>query len=176
LPAPTLLNPEKAKSVQFKNNGLYSRQVESRIIRRGKVNLLIRLKQGSWFRDIYQDTPQATLPADLHARHGSKVPLSFIENNLIQIASGTPELKIGRHLENGLVLDDLNVSRFHALITPSPDSHWYLKDLNSHNGTYLKRQSKITLCSSAGIQLQDGDKLIMGGVVLEVLLRPNPPE
>jgi pSer/pThr/pTyr-binding forkhead associated (FHA) protein len=140
------------------------------------VNLQIRLKKGSWFRDIYQDTPQASLPADLHAPHDGKAPLSFIEKNLVQLASGTPELKIGRHLENGLVLDDLNVSRFHALITRSPDSHWFLKDLDSHNGTYLKRQSKITLCSSAGIQLQDGDRLILGGAVLEIQLRPNPPK
>ncbi|MDJ0344871.1 FHA domain-containing protein [Streptomyces sp. H10-C2] len=49
-------------------------------------------------------------------------------------------MKIGRALENELVVSDLQVSRFHAEFRASPDGRYEIVDLGSHNGTYVNGQ------------------------------------
>lgn len=44
--------------------------------------------------------------------------------------------KIGRDISNEICLDDITVSRSHALISKSNGGYW-IKDLGSLNGTYL---------------------------------------
>ncbi len=44
--------------------------------------------------------------------------------------------KIGRHIDNDLVLNDLSISRFHAEIRYE-ESQFLINDLNSRGGTYL---------------------------------------
>jgi ABC-type multidrug transport system ATPase subunit len=48
--------------------------------------------------------------------------------------------RIGRALENELVVSDLQVSRFHAEFTAHADGRFELHDLGSHNGTYVNGQ------------------------------------
>lgn len=50
-------------------------------------------------------------------------------------------MKIGRALENDLVVSDLQVSRFHAEFRAHPDGRYEIVDLGSHNGTYVNGQS-----------------------------------
>ncbi|MFI8933154.1 FHA domain-containing protein [Streptomyces sp. NPDC053474] len=47
------------------------------------------------------------------------------------------KMRIGRALENELVVSDLQVSRHHAEFTSTPDGRFELRDLGSHNGTYV---------------------------------------
>lgn len=49
-------------------------------------------------------------------------------------------MKIGRALENDLVVSDLQVSRFHAEFRVLPDGRCEIADLGSHNGTYVNGQ------------------------------------
>ncbi|MFI8179997.1 FHA domain-containing protein [Actinacidiphila glaucinigra] len=49
-------------------------------------------------------------------------------------------MKIGRALENELVVSDLQVSRFHAEFRAHPDGRYEIVDLGSHNGTYVNGQ------------------------------------
>ncbi|MCZ4102991.1 MULTISPECIES: FHA domain-containing protein [Streptomyces] len=49
--------------------------------------------------------------------------------------------KIGRALENDLVVSDLQVSRFHAEFKAHPDGRFEIVDLGSHNGTYVNGQA-----------------------------------
>jgi pSer/pThr/pTyr-binding forkhead associated (FHA) protein len=64
------------------------------------------------------------------------------------------ETKIGRDINNEIHLDDITVSRSHALVSKS-DGYW-IKDLGSLNGTYLNavsiKESKI----KAGDEIQIG--------------------
>ncbi|MEU1162263.1 FHA domain-containing protein [Streptomyces sp. NPDC005921] len=46
-------------------------------------------------------------------------------------------VRIGRALDNDVVVDDLVVSRHHAELRAHPDGGYEIVDLNSHNGTYL---------------------------------------
>ncbi len=50
-------------------------------------------------------------------------------------------MKIGRALENELVVSDLQVSRYHAEFRAHPDGRYEIVDLGSHNGTYVNGQA-----------------------------------
>jgi len=76
----------------------------------------------------------------------------------------TAETKIGRDINNEICLDDITVSRSHALISKSDG--YTIKDLGSLNGTYLNavvvREAKI----NAGDEVQIGKyhlTLFIGG-------------
>ncbi|MCM2577485.1 ABC transporter ATP-binding protein/permease [Streptomyces meridianus] len=49
-------------------------------------------------------------------------------------------MRIGRALENELVVSDLQVSRHHAEFRATPDGRFEIVDLGSHNGTYVNGQ------------------------------------
>ncbi|KUJ68915.1 ABC transporter ATP-binding protein [Streptomyces albus subsp. albus] len=49
-------------------------------------------------------------------------------------------MRIGRALENDLVVSDLQVSRNHAEFHVLPDGRFEIRDLGSHNGTYVNGQ------------------------------------
>ncbi|MFI8998443.1 FHA domain-containing protein [Streptomyces sp. NPDC053542] len=49
-------------------------------------------------------------------------------------------MRIGRALENELVVSDLQVSRHHAEFRATPDGRFEIHDLGSHNGTYVNGQ------------------------------------
>jgi pSer/pThr/pTyr-binding forkhead associated (FHA) protein len=75
-----------------------------------------------------------------------------------------PETKIGRDTTNEIQLDDITVSRTHAMITKN--NGYSIKDLGSLNGTYLNavavRESKV----NAGDEIQIGKyhlTLFIGG-------------
>ncbi len=63
--------------------------------------------------------------------YGDRSPTTFH-----QLALGR-KMRIGRALENELVVSDLQVSRLHAEFTATPDGRFELRDLGSHNGTYV---------------------------------------
>lgn len=65
---------------------------------------------------------------------GDRSPTTFH-----QLALGRV-MKIGRALENELVVSDLQVSRLHAEFLASPDGRYEIHDLGSHNGTYVNGQ------------------------------------
>jgi hypothetical protein len=73
-------------------------------------------------------------------------------------------LAIGRRPESDVFLDDVTVSRDHALLVHRTDG-WHLDDLGSLNGTYVNREriesSKLT----------DGDELQVGKYKLTFLSR-----
>ena len=60
-------------------------------------------------------------------------------------------LWIGRATDNDLVLDDLAVSRYHAIMQNSGDGKYEITDLDSHNGTFVNGQP----ISSAAITERD---------------------
>ncbi|MER5867929.1 FHA domain-containing protein [Kitasatospora sp. NPDC002040] len=52
----------------------------------------------------------------------------------------TRTIRIGRALDNDVVLADLQVSRHHAELRQLPDGRWEIVDLGSHNGIFLNGQ------------------------------------
>jgi len=66
----------------------------------------------------------------------------------------TASTKIGRELNNDISLDDITVSRSHAVI--SKDENFTIKDLGSLNGTYM---NAIAIREQI---LSDGDEIQIG--------------
>ena len=71
---------------------------------------------------------------------------------------------IGRAPDSDLFLDDVTVSREHAIIEREPDG-FYLRDLESLNGTYVNR-TRVTRH-----RLADGDEVQVGKFKLTFLER-----
>ncbi|MFB9513223.1 ABC transporter ATP-binding protein/permease [Streptomyces purpureus] len=79
-------------------------------------------------------TPAAGGAAGAPPVYGDRSPTTFH-----QLALGRV-MRIGRALENELVVSDLQVSRHHAEFHATPDGRFEIRDLGSHNGTYVNGQ------------------------------------
>ncbi|UXY26722.1 ABC transporter ATP-binding protein/permease [Streptomyces sp. HUAS TT20] len=66
--------------------------------------------------------------------YGDRSPTTFHQFSLGRV------MRIGRALENELVVSDLQVSRHHAEFHVTPDGRFEIRDLGSHNGTYVNGQ------------------------------------
>jgi pSer/pThr/pTyr-binding forkhead associated (FHA) protein len=74
----------------------------------------------------------------------------------------TPTVKIGRELSNDISLDDITVSRSHAII--NREQNFTIKDLGSLNGTY------INAVAVREQELNDGDEIQIGKFHLTLFL------
>ncbi|NBU93026.1 MAG: FHA domain-containing protein [Actinobacteria bacterium] len=63
-------------------------------------------------------------------------------------------IKIGRELNNDISLDDITVSRSHAIITKC--NKWVIRDLGSLNGTYINAVAVREQVLSDGDEIQIG--------------------
>ena len=73
-------------------------------------------------------------------------------------------MTIGRRPDSGVFLDDVTVSRDHALLVRRGED-WYLDDCGSLNGTYVNRHR------IESHRLQDGDELQIGKYKLTYIAR-----
>ncbi|QPP11051.1 FHA domain-containing protein [Streptomyces bathyalis] len=79
-----------------------------------------------------QGAPRQSPPPS--GQGGDRSPTTFHQLSLGRV------MRIGRALENELVVSDLQVSRHHAEFRASPDGRFEIHDLGSHNGTYVNGQ------------------------------------
>ncbi|MDP1711873.1 MAG: FHA domain-containing protein [Candidatus Nanopelagicaceae bacterium] len=72
---------------------------------------------------------------------------------------------IGRSPESEVFLDDVTVSRKHAIVSRMQDKVFHLKDLGSLNGTYINGYSTTEVQLSPGDEIQIGKfhMLFFGG-------------
>ena len=77
-------------------------------------------------------------------------------------------VKIGRRLENNVIIDDPRVSRFHAEIR-AVDGNYELYDLASSGGTYINGQ-RITKSI-----LYSGDEISLAGFIMVYRQHDAPP-
>ncbi|MFD3549539.1 FHA domain-containing protein [Streptomyces sp. NPDC058655] len=79
--------------------------------------------------------PAASVPAQGAAPgYGDRSPTTFHQLSMGHV------MRIGRALENELVVSDLQVSRHHAEFRSMPGGRFEIHDLGSHNGTYVNGQ------------------------------------
>jgi ABC-type multidrug transport system ATPase subunit/pSer/pThr/pTyr-binding forkhead associated (FHA) protein len=65
------------------------------------------------------------------SHYGDRSPTTFHQFSIGRV------MRIGRALENDLVVSDLQVSRNHAEFHATPDGRLEIRDLGSHNGTFV---------------------------------------
>ncbi len=98
------------------------------------------------FEGAEYDLPEGTLGMFV-VRHGPK--------RGSRIALDTDEVSIGRHPDSDIFLDDVTVSRRHALVR-RVGTDYHVSDAGSLNGTYVN-QSRVE-----STMLSDGDEVQIG--------------
>ncbi|MBC9711802.1 FHA domain-containing protein [Streptomyces sp. TRM66268-LWL] len=88
-------------------------------------------QQQGWQQQPAPQVPQQSGSSGAPPVYGDRSPTTFH-----QLALGRV-MRIGRALENELVVSDLQVSRHHAEFHATPDGRMEIRDLGSHNGTYV---------------------------------------
>ncbi|HVO31395.1 MAG TPA: FHA domain-containing protein, partial [bacterium] len=73
------------------------------------------------------------------------------------------EVTIGRAPENGLVINDNNVSRVHAKVTVAPGNRVVVADNGSRNGVYVNDR-KVNQQP-----INPGDRVVIGQTVIELI-------
>ncbi|MFE3629972.1 ABC transporter ATP-binding protein/permease [Streptomyces goshikiensis] len=100
-------------------------------------------QQQAWqqqYQQPQQSQPQPHVPHQQGGGQGAtpgyddRSPTTFHEFSLGHV------MRIGRALENELVVSDLQVSRLHAEFRSMPGERFEIHDLGSHNGTYVNGQ------------------------------------
>ena len=71
------------------------------------------------------------------------------------------EVRMGRTADNDVVIKDPSSSRSHARVYEE-DGRYFVEDLKSANGTTLNKRPL-----KAPVQLEDGDLIAVGDVVIE---------
>ncbi|WP_318207071.1 MULTISPECIES: FHA domain-containing protein [unclassified Streptomyces] len=104
--------------------------------------------QGGPVEQLAQKVPAAGGAGGASSAYADRSPTTFH-----QLALGHV-MRIGRALENELVVSDLQVSRHHAEFHATPDGRFEIRDLGSHNGTYVNGQP-ITKGGTALLGPQD---------------------
>ncbi|MEU3750610.1 MULTISPECIES: FHA domain-containing protein [Streptomyces] len=89
--------------------------------------------QGGPVEQLAQKVPGGG-PVAASSAYADRSPTTFHQLNLGHV------MRIGRALENELVVSDLQVSRHHADFHATPDGRFEIRDLGSHNGTYVNGQ------------------------------------
>ncbi|MFF3603609.1 FHA domain-containing protein [Streptomyces sp. NPDC002463] len=91
----------------------------------------------------HQPVPHQQGPAQGHPGGAAGAPSPYGDHRspttFYQLDLGRV-MRIGRALENELVVSDLQVSRHHAEFHATPDGRFEIRDLGSHNGTYVNGQ------------------------------------
>ena len=104
-----------------------------------------------------------TVPIDSSSNSDEKplYILSLLNNELMSYSwkLSNQTYRIGRTSNNNIILDDITVSREHALITIN-DEALQIKDMNSTNGVYVNNE--IIKESN----LKSGDKIQIGKYLL----------
>ena len=111
--------------------------------------------------DLVQDghatggIPQQRKTAKLVVLKGPQVGVS------ITLAEGEGPLMVGRSPKCGVFLNDMTVSRRHAMLEPTP-SGWKISDQNSFNGVWINNKNIQSAV------LKNGDIIQIGAFCLRV--------
>jgi pSer/pThr/pTyr-binding forkhead associated (FHA) protein len=159
------LRYEKGKDVACFHGALTKQQREGTVREEYLVNVYTQAAKNPLTVSIYEDflvgyAPDArNVPAGFQGRFDdlflSKPPvlvLRFKDREVGRWEMDRAALRIGRTPDNDIVIDNLAVSRLHALIEEEKGEH-YVKDCDSLNGTEVNGE-RIKRC-----RLRDGDEI-----------------
>jgi len=87
----------------------------------------------------------------------------YLNGKLInEVKFDRPIINVGKLSTSTLRLDDINVSRKHAVIEQREDGKWRVTDLGSTNGTVLRGERVVQA------EIKDGDRMVLGTTTLVV--------
>ena len=102
--------------------------------------------------------PEAMYPGSTkgtHGEHSDEMVIASGPDTGTRIELLKEITSAGRHEDSDLLLDDVSVSRHHAIFTRTASGRITLRDLNSLNGTYVNgtRVEETTLHSADEVQI-----------------------
>jgi FHA domain len=86
--------------------------------------------------------------------------LQFLDAGSSRVPIGSTNVRIGRHKDNDIILQNKTVHRQHAVLHMTPDKRFSINDLGGENGTMVNGQK----CNQR--DLSDGDMIELGEVRL----------
>jgi hypothetical protein len=86
--------------------------------------------------------------------------LQFLDADASRVPVSLASVRIGRHQDNDIVLQNKTVHRQHAILHMNPDKRFLINDLGGENGTMVNGE-RCVQCD-----LQDGDLIELGEVRL----------
>ena len=101
-----------------------------------------------------------------------KVMLKFKDKVLKEVKTIDKSITIGRETDNVIRIDNPAVSKHHARIIKEQDQ-FFIEDLNSTNGTYIKEKPVSRLA------LRDEDEITIGKHILKIFMEETvcrPPD
>jgi hypothetical protein len=92
---------------------------------------------------------------DRHGAHLDELVIASGQTAGTRVELANEITSVGRHENSDLLLDDVSVSRHHAVFTRTASGRITLRDLNSLNGTYVNgtRVEETTLHSADEVQI-----------------------
>lgn len=117
------------------------------------TSVLIALTALWYYRRVHVRPPQAYL----YRRSGRRILKHGLSTNVV---------RIGRHPDNEIRLDDRSVSRFHAQIIDKQNGSFIIRDLDSKNGV------RIFFRRITSSLLTDGDVVFVGNVGMRFIHYP----
>ncbi len=84
-----------------------------------------------------------------------------------EVSFDRPIVNVGKLSTSNLRLEDINVSRKHAVIEQRENGQWRVTDLGSTNGTVIRGERVVQA------DLADGDRIVLGTTTLVVHLGAN---
>ena len=92
---------------------------------------------------------------DRHGAHLDELVIASGQTAGTRVELTNEVTSVGRHENSDLLLDDVSVSRHHAVFTRTASGRITLRDLNSLNGTYVNgaRVEETTLHSADEVQI-----------------------
>lgn len=101
------------------------------------------------------DSPFTSVTKATSGAHGDELVIASGPDSGSRINLTNEATTAGRHEASDLLLDDVSVSRHHALFTRTASGRITLRDLNSLNGTYVNgtRVEETTLHSGDEVQI-----------------------
>ncbi|MGH9021297.1 MAG: FHA domain-containing protein [Acidimicrobiales bacterium] len=101
------------------------------------------------------DGPSPVASRSPRGAHGDELVIATGPTTGTHVELGKETTSVGRHESSDLLLDDVSVSRHHAVFTRTASGRITLRDLNSLNGTYVNgaRVEETTLHSADEVQI-----------------------
>jgi pSer/pThr/pTyr-binding forkhead associated (FHA) protein len=132
------------------------------------MSLTIRIIRGNWFRQLYKDPDNSNNNYYLEVMEKVKKDgkIEFIKDDEIKVKK---DVVIGRTSDRDIILDDKKVSENHCAIINPLLAPWYIKDLNSKNGTLIKRENATLRLIDGEFPLKESDKIYLGDIILEII-------
>jgi len=100
-------------------------------------------------------TQQSATATALSGAHGDELVVASGAGAGGRYTLSKETTTVGRHEHSDILLDDVSVSRHHAVFTRTASGRITLRDLNSLNGTYVNgaRVEETTLHSADDVQI-----------------------